>query len=51
MCLSEGGMYGMLFGIYACGGRVYLFARSCVVAVWMQMQLGVIRTGMRSSYQ
>jgi hypothetical protein len=30
---------GMLFGIYACGGLVYLFVRSCVVAVWMQMQL------------
>jgi hypothetical protein len=43
MCLSEGGMYGMLFGIYACGGLVYLFVRSCVVVVvvvvWMQMQL------------
>jgi len=30
---------GMLFGIYACGGLVYLFVRSCVVAVRMQMQL------------
>jgi Fe-S-cluster containining protein len=34
-------LYGMLFGIYACGGLVYLFVRSCVVVVgvWMQMQL------------
>jgi hypothetical protein len=30
---------GMLFGIYACGGLVYRFVRSCVVVVWMQMQL------------